>query len=113
MDADRAITEALWERVAADWTAEGPHRAFLEHCTRADLLPEAARRYREAKEANEADEALRALFDRRLAAIATLAIASLDARRTPPRPPRSRAWLILAAALVSVGSGAILLWSLW
>ena len=114
MDPDRAIADALWEKIAEDLEAEAPHRAYLEHCARAELLAEAARRYREAKEGLAEDEAeLRALFDERLRAIATLAMVQLDAHRTAPSPPRSRGWLILTAAIVSIGSGALLLWALW
>jgi hypothetical protein len=114
MDADRAVADALWAQIAADLGAEAPHRAYLEHCARADLLADAARRYREAKERLAPDEAeLRHLLDQRLAAIATLAIAQLEARRTAAQPPRSRGLLILAAAIISVGSGALLLWVLW
>ena len=119
MVAERAVADALWEKVSQDLRAEGAHQAFLEHCARFDLLSEAARRYREVKDALAAeepqraeDDELRILIDKRLAAIAMLAMAQLEARRTEPASPRSRRWLTLIAAVIAIGSTGVLLWSL-
>lgn len=111
-DVDSAVIEALWAKVEENLRADAPHQAFLEQCARSERLLDAAKRYRQVRDGLD-DEELRALIDRRLAAIATLAMAQIDAHRTAPRPKRSRGWLILAAALVSVGSGALLLWAIW
>jgi hypothetical protein len=108
------LEDAAWARVAADYFDPEPHRAFVALSVRTGRLAEAARRYRQAREALGADDvALRSLLDERLAAIALLAVAELDAQRTPQPPMRSSRWLVLMATFMALASGAMLLWALW
>ncbi|HHH28701.1 MAG TPA: hypothetical protein ENK57_10210, partial [Polyangiaceae bacterium] len=55
--ADQATFEALWKKVLSDFEGEA-HGKFVQHAQRANLLPEAAKRYRLFKEQLEADESL-------------------------------------------------------
>ncbi len=98
MSADDAVTEALWQKARADFAADEPQRAFIEHCRQSGRLPEAARRYREEKERAGAEAA--ELIHKRLAAIAILAMSELDAGKRSPAPRRSPPALILFAAVV-------------
>jgi len=101
---ERAVAEALWAKIASDPSADGPHQAFLSHCAESDQLDEAARRYREAKDELEGEDALREVYDQRLAAIATLALAKLDVEHEPPPlslPLRIIQVLMLGIAVLS------------
>jgi len=82
---ERAVAEALWAKVSVDLTDDGPHEAYLAHCTEHELLDEAARRYREVKdELDDEEQELKDRLDKRLAGIATLAMAKLDVEHEPP-----------------------------
>jgi hypothetical protein len=92
------LLEALWQKARADFRADDPNRAFIEHCRQSQLLPEAARRYRE--ERDRVDEAAREPIARRLAAIATIAMAQLDAQKREPPKRRTHPAFVILAALV-------------
>lgn len=101
---ETAVAEALWKRVLDDFGSDKAHQAFMTHCREADLLPDAARRYREHKNTlNEGQEEERAAVDKRLAAVALLAMSQLDARRSPPNT-RGRRILTMIAAAIALGS---------
>lgn len=103
-----AAFEALWKTVLDRWSDDRTHGAFLEYCGASDQLAEAATRYRGMKGDRDRSE----IAEKRLAAIAVIAIAKLEATRSPARPKgRSAGYLLLAAAL---GAGIVgLLAYLW
>src|SRR3954464_4347281 len=86
--------EALWKGVLDHWNEDRSHRAFLDYCGATDQLAEAAARYRGMK----GDRDRSALAERRLAAIAIVALAKLEATRSPAPRPRSLGKLVLATA---------------
>lgn len=104
--ADRAILEALWAKVVDDVGASKAHDAFIKHCQQSDQLPEAARRYREHRDALDGEaEETKELINKRLAAIATLAMAQIDAQRSDPS--KSRALRILQVVIAILTFAAI------
>jgi len=116
MTAGDPISDALWEKVLADFEADGPHAAFLEHARSAGRLPEAAKRYRSYKNSlrEPADERLAAQIDKRIAVIATLAVSELEASRGPRTPSWGRKIVTVIAVFLclvamSMLSRAILL----
>ena len=80
-----AALETLWKHVLDRWDDEAAHRAFLEHCRLSDRLVEAAVRYRGMK----GDHTRGALAEKKLAAIAALALTRLEAERSPARAKQS------------------------
>ncbi len=104
-----AAFEALWKNVLDHWDEDRAHGAFLELCQTTDQLAEAAARYRGMK----GDRDRSAVAEKRLAGIAIVALAKLEATRSKAPPARRVGSLILAAALglASVGIVAYLMWS--
>ena len=99
-----AAFEALWKRVLDDWEDERSHGAFLEYCQAADLLAEAAARYRGMK----GDRNRSAIAEKRLAGIAIVALAKLHATRSPAtRPGRRLGALILAGCFALAAAGLL------
>src|SRR5260221_12636313 len=99
--ADTAF-EALWKNVLDRWDEERAHGAFLEHCQATDQLAEAAARYRGMK----GDRERGSVAEKRLAGVAIVALAKLEATRSRPRPSGSRAgalFLATAFGLATVG----------
>ena len=92
--------EALWKKAVREWDDEGAHGRFLEHCRNTDQLVEAAVRYRGMSHDRDRGSAAR----KRLSAVTLLALAQLEACRSPPRTVRRRAraaaTLVLVAAAV-------------
>ncbi|MCC6526537.1 MAG: hypothetical protein IT373_28065 [Polyangiaceae bacterium] len=112
---DDAVEQALWERTVARPDEDAAHTAYLEHCVRAGQLPLAARRYRERRDALPVDDPSRAGLEKRLGAVALLAIRDLDARREARavEPGRRRqAALLLLAVLVVAALAALVLTAL-
>ena len=98
--ADIAVSEALWNKVEEAFEQDEPHAVYLAHCHKTDQLPEAARRYRALKEGLPQDDPKRAKIDKRLAAVAFMAMASLDEKRTAAPNPRARTLFTVLAALI-------------
>ncbi len=98
MIADAAL-EALWKNVVQRWDDDAAHGAFLEHCRASGRLDEAAVRYR----GMAGDRERAAGAEKRLKAVALLALAQLETSRTPPRAAAGRtiAMLVLLAILVA------------
>ena len=91
-----AAFEALWKSVLDRWDDERGHRAFMDYCQATDRLAEGAARYRGMKGDRDRSE----VAEKRLAGIAVIALAKLEATRRPaPRAQRSAGTLILAGAL--------------
>ncbi len=99
-----AVLEALWKKVLDDFEDDAAHARFIEHCRSTNQLLEAAVRYRGMK----GDHARGRQADKRLGAIATLAIASLETTRTPERNHVALAVRLFVILLFLVGSGALL-----
>ena len=99
-----AALETLWKHVANHWEDEAAHRAFLEHCRVNDRLVEAAVRYRGMK----GDHARGALAEKKLAAIAALALTRLEAERSPARAKTNNAILYFLIALFTLGGAGLL-----
>src|SRR5882724_6959877 len=99
-----AAFEALCKNVLDHWTDDRAHGAFLEHCQLSDQLPEAAARYRGMK----GDRDRSAIAEKRLAAVAIVALAKLEASRTKARRnPRRVEGLILAASFGLAAAGLL------
>ncbi len=97
-----AAFEALWKNVLDRWDEERVHGAFLEHCQLTEQLPEAAARYRGMK----GDRDRSVVAEKRLAGVAIVALAKLEATRSKrTRSPRRIGSLILAASfgLAAIG----------
>ena len=96
-----AALEALWKSVLDHWDEERIHAAFLEYCRTTEKLGEAGTRYRGMK----GDRGRSEVAEKRLAAIAIIALSMLEATRTRARPrPRKLGSLLLATCL---GLGAV------
>jgi len=99
-----AVLEALWKKVVASWDDEDPHTRFLEHCRATGQLLEAAVRYR----GMAGDHARGPSAEKRLRAIAIVAMASLETERAPRREASADWARILLIALFLAGSLALL-----
>jgi hypothetical protein len=96
--------ETLWRHVTSHWDDEAAHRAFLEHCRVNDRLVEAAVRYRGMK----GDHARGALAEKKLTAIAALALTRLEVERSPARAKRSNAGAYVLITLFIIGTAGLL-----
>jgi hypothetical protein len=101
--------EALWAHVLAHWDDDKAHAAFLEHCQEQDRLLAAAKRYRGLKGSPQHD----AQAERRLAAVAILAMARLDRSRTNTQGAKRQAGRLVALLfLVAAVTGLLIFYSL-
>lgn len=101
--------EVLWAHVLQHWNDDKAHIAFLEHCREHDRLLPAAKRYRaltaEQERQNEAE--------RRLRAIAVLAMARMEQSRTTHSGARRQAGRLVALIfLVAAATGLLLFYGL-
>ncbi len=87
--------EALWKNALDHWDEDRAHSAFLSYCQDTDQLAEAAARYR----GMTADRERGATAEKRLQGIALLAIARLEATRTPAPKVRRQAGSVLLVVL--------------
>jgi hypothetical protein len=101
--ADTAF-EALWKNVLDRWDEERAHGAFLEHCQATDQLAEAAARYRGMK----GDRERGAIAEKRLAGVAIVALAKLEATRSRPRPSGSRTGALILATAFGLATAGLL-----
>jgi hypothetical protein len=86
--------EALWKSVLDHWEEDRTHGAFLDYCGATDQLAEAAARYRGMK----GDRDRSVVAEKRLAGIAIVALAKLEATRSPAPRRRGFGNLVLAAS---------------
>ncbi|HEY3493529.1 MAG TPA: hypothetical protein VGK73_02540 [Polyangiaceae bacterium] len=103
MSSDSAL-ETLWKHTLDHWEDEAAHRAFLEHCRHHDLLVEAAVRYRGMK----GDHARGPVAEKKLAAIAVLAMAKLESARSPERRKQGHFLSYVLIALFIAGTIGLL-----
>lgn len=82
------VLEGLWTKTVQSWSEDDRHKAFLAYCRESNQLDEAARRYRQvvegADEAIESSEEVVTDAKKRLAGVAIIAVATLQADRTEP-----------------------------
>lgn len=97
-----AVVEELWSQLESDWNNPARHEAFIDACSRAGALVEAARRYRIKAEQTPGDTLAARHRDElvnRLMAVSTIPMAT-------DRPASSHP---LLTAFVVAGFGAFLL----
>ncbi len=100
-----AVLDALWKKVLDDWENEAAHGAFIEHCEATGQLLEAAVRYR----GMAGDHARGAVADKRLKAIALLAIAGMESERSEPQRDYGTAARLVLIVFFVAGSIALFL----
>ncbi len=114
-DADPVI-EALWAKVLHAWNEDDRHKAFLAYCREANVLDEAARRYRGVVDGSERGiEATPEVVEeakKRLSAVAVVAVATLQADRTEPGAPGMHRTVRFVGYLVFVLIMALLAYAL-
>jgi hypothetical protein len=96
------VLEALWKNVVDRWEDDAAHVAFIDHCQNQDALVEAAVRYR----GMAGDHERSAQAQKRLGAIAVLAMARLESLRSLEKraPSRLGAYFLIAMFIAaSVG----------
>jgi hypothetical protein len=96
--------EALWKNALDHWDKDRAHGAFLEHCQSTGALAEAAARYRGMTGDRERSESAR----KRLAGVAVLAMASLEAARTPERTVNRQAGALILMVFFAAATLALL-----
>jgi hypothetical protein len=101
--ADAAL-EALWKNVLDHWDEERAHGAFLEHCQETSQLAEAAARYRGMK----GDRERGAVAEKRLAGVAIVALAQLEATRSRPHTSGPRTGALVLAAVFGLATVGLL-----
>jgi hypothetical protein len=93
----------LWREVEEGWGDAARHEAFLDHCRKTAQLPRAAAHYRGVVSTPGEDEestARRADAQKRLNAIAFLAMQLLEGERTPTGQGLPR-WFTVAVGVVT------------
>ena len=100
--ASAAITEALWRKVLDDFDNDEVHAKFIQHCNAIGELALAAKRYREHKDglSEDTDDATRELVDKRLEAVALLAVAQLDVQRSDKPKRHPLVWVLTATVVL-------------
>jgi hypothetical protein len=96
--------EALWKNALDRWDDDRAHGAFLEHCQRSGQLAEAAARYRGMTGDRDRCESAK----KRLQGVAVLAMATLEASRTPERPARRQAGALILVIFFAAATLALL-----
>lgn len=93
------VLELLWKRVLDEWDDEAAHSAFLDYCQKSDRLVDAAVRYRGM--AGDRDRAQ--VSEKKLKAVAILAMTRLEVARLSDRSPPSRvgSYLLITFFLVA------------
>jgi hypothetical protein len=93
------VLEALWKNVVDRWDDDAAHRAFIEHCERSEKLAEAAARYRGMSGDRQRGEQAQ----KRLGAIAAVAMAKLETLRTREKraPSRAAAYALIMIFIVA------------
>jgi hypothetical protein len=98
-----AVLDALWKKVLDDWESERAHGVFIDHCQQTGQLLEAAVRYR----GMAGDHARGAAADKRLKAIALLAITNMESERS--EPPRDYSDVVKFVLILFFIAGSIAL----
>jgi hypothetical protein len=94
-EGERALIDASWNKLQADWQSDDAHRRFIALCALHGALGEAGSRYRTLRETSPE---LAPDVDRRLNAVMAAALEQLERARTKPRERGKRAmWLMVGA----------------
>jgi hypothetical protein len=94
-EGERALIDAAWNKLQADWQSDEAHRRFIALCAAHGALGEAGSRYRSAREADPNREVD---VERRLNAVMAAALEQLTSARTERREPHKRVmWLMVGA----------------
>lgn len=96
--------EALWKNVLDHWDEDRAHGAFLEHCQQSGQLGEAAARYRGMTGDRERGESAK----KRLQGVAILAMATLEAARSPDRAVKRQAGALVLVVFFAAATLALL-----
>lgn len=96
--------DALWKHVLDHWDDEASHRAFLDYCQSQEVLAEAAVRYRGMK----GDRDRGVVAEKRLAAVAMLAMSKLEVGRAEPKAASSALTKLLLIVFFMAGSLLVL-----
>jgi hypothetical protein len=82
------VLEALWAKALSSWSEEERHKAFIAYCREMNVLDKAAQRYRAVVDGTESNlESTPEIVEeakKRLAGVAVIAVATLQADRTEP-----------------------------
>jgi hypothetical protein len=91
--------EALWKRVIDEWEDDARHAAFLDYCQKSDRLVDAAVRYR----GMAGDRERAQVSEKKLKAVALLAMTRLEVTRVAERrsPSRALSYLLIAFFVVA------------
>ena len=103
MSTSDPVLDALWKRVTDDFADEKAHGAFLDYCRTHERLVEAAVRYRGMKGDRERAETA----EKKLKAVALLAMTELESSRSPPVPARRRGHYALIAMFLVATIGLL------
>jgi hypothetical protein len=101
MNEPNAAFDQLWRHVLDHWDDDSVHQAFLRQCQLLGRLPDAAARYR----GMTGDPSRRSVAEKHLGALVVVALAALQAERSPMPERRRRLPALLAGMVV----GGILL----
>jgi hypothetical protein len=101
--------EALWAAVEASWGDEGRHEAFVEACTRAQVLTEAARRYRLAAERDPSDATAARRRDELVARLMALGLPGVGLQHAERAPRRAGPLAVGLATIAFAAAVAALL----
>ena len=106
---DDPAFEILWAHVLDNWDDDKAHLAFLEHCQQQDRLLPAAKRYKSLAES----EPHQPEAERRLKAVAALAMAKMAQSRTDPSGAKRQAGRLVALIfLIATATGLLIFNSL-
>jgi hypothetical protein len=97
------VLEALWKKVTDDFGDEQAHRAFLEYCRTSEQLVEAAVRYR----GMAGDHSRAELAEKKLKAVALLAMTQLEGSRSHAPQGRSAGHYALIAMFLIATIGLL------
>lgn len=103
MTASDPVLDALWKRVTDDFADEKAHGAFLDYCRTNERLVEAAVRYRGM--VGDRDRA--AAAEKKLKAVALLAMTELESSRSPPVSARRPGSYVLIAMFLIATIGLL------
>ena len=104
MKAPDPSLDALWKHVLDHWDDDAAHRAFLDYCQNQEALAEAAVRYRGMK----GDRDRGAVAEKRLTAVAMLAMSKLEVTRAEPKAASSALTKLLLIVFFMAGSLLVL-----
>ena len=101
--------EAAWIRLRDQWDDEDAHRKYIALASSTGRLPDAGRRYRQARD-KAATPAERAVAEAQLARIVATAMTVMEGERTPPvGKNHSILWIAFALMMVMMATAAYVL----